>query len=366
MVRMEYWKRGNVFGLSVGLIFTLIFANCASPAVTSWVEGAQGDLVFGVREVEVGETRQQRSHRVEFPFVVVGGEPVLISDLTASVGFTRAHIRADWDASFSGEYWPLSCEIPAGSKGVIVADFDSNHFVGSMQSTVAVRGNFASSEIQLKASAFVLEEFSNDPTTVNFGEPSMAELSQGPLRRVVRVVCREPFNILRWKDIPPGLRIEELGEAELLEDGRMARSFDVYLLHGFGEGPLHSDLKAETDVGVDLHLPVSANILGNIQYQPFRRMSFGLLPHGESRTRRLSIKSTSGTIPEPHFEILGEPAVIMTAQLVVIKPGREYQLTIQTDPTAAAGKYHGTLRITFPEDSALASKEFFVNARVRE
>ncbi len=326
---------------------------------------SRSDLQIEKYEIDLGNVFQQHSSDLEVPFVVVGPDPIVITETETSCGCTHAGIRPDWDPSFEGELWPMNREIPAGAKGTIVATFDANRYERVKASTITIRGNFTSSKVVLQVTAFVQRIFSLLPEQVRFEKLAIAQLSNTEVHREIRVTGMEPFEVIRWKRITPGLKVEEIGDAETLKDGRMARTFRVSATNTLPEGRLSSSLIAETSLGIDLEFLVNGHVLGAIQYVPSESLSFGIFDQGQSRSRTVKLESNGMEIPEPQFEVLGDARGVMSAELLATQVGKLYEIKINIGDTTAAGSYNGILRISFPEASGLQKKDIIMRARIR-
>jgi hypothetical protein len=337
----------------------------ADSAVASQLPSSRSDLQVDSHDIDLGNVFQQHSYDVEFPFVVNGPDPIIISEIDSSCGCTKPAIRPDWDPDFEGEFWPLNREIPAGAKGAIVAIFDANRYERIKASTLTVRGNFMSKKVVLNVKAFVQPVFELTPKQITFGELHISLLNNAEASREIKVTGMAEFEIVRWRKVTPGIKVEEIGEANKLEDGRMERRFKVTASSTLPEGRLASSLIAETSLGTDLELLLNGNVLGAIKFAPQRRIAFGIFDQGQSRTRTVKMESMGLEIPEPQVEVLGDAADVMTAVVNATQVGKLYEIKISIGDTAPAGSYNGILRISFPEASGLQKKEIVLNARIR-
>jgi hypothetical protein len=342
-----------------------VAANADVASANASMAGMQSELVMEFAEKDLGNVFQQHSYDLEFPFEVVGSEPIVITEIDTSCGCTKAGIRPDWDPDFEGDLWPMNREIPAGAKGTVVAIFDANRYERVKASTITLRGTFAAGVQVLNVTAYVKRIFDLEPDQVRFADLQIAQLDQAEVHREIKVTGMEPFEVLRWKRITPGLLVEELGDGETLTDGRMTRTFRVTATTNLPEGRLSSSLIAETSLGIDLEFLVNGKVLGAIQYAPAQSLSFGIFDQGQARTRTVKLESSGLLIPEPQIELLGDANKVMTGKLVETQAGKLYEIKINISDTAPAGSYNGILRITFPEASGLQRKEIVLRARIR-
>lgn len=328
---------------------------------------SRSDMQMDKYEIDLGTVYQRLSYDLEFPFVVNGPDPIVITEkLDTSCGCTVAYIRPDWDPDFEGDHWPIGKEIPAGARGTVVAVFDGSLYQEEKASTITVRGNFLSNKVTLGVKAFIEPIFKSSPAQVNFKELQLIELSKQEASRDIRVTAMKPFEVLRWVKVTPGIRVEEIGEPEIIEEGRMVRNFRVSATAELPEGRLTSTLIAETDLGENLEFRVAAVALGPVRYAPqTMRLSFGIFDQGPSRSRALKLYSTGLTLPQPSFEVVGAAATVMSAELQVNEEGKQYVIKVTIAEGTPAGRYDGLLRVSYPEGSDIPTKEVVLSALIR-
>ncbi len=332
------------------------------------IPGSRSDLVFDFIEKDLGKVYQQHQYDLAFPFVVEGPDPVLLSELDTSCGCTEAKVRPDWDVSVEGQAWPLNKPIPAGSRGAISAVFDASRYRGDKASTITVRGDFLSRKIILGVKADVIPVFVPEPSVVQFGEVLAGSLRQEDPSKTISITAMKDFKIKRWKRVPPGVLIEEVDSAETLDDGRVKRLFKVTAGPDMPEGRMSSSVIAETDLGLDFEFLVNVDVLGAIKYAPATRVAFGVVDHGKAKRRTIKIEATRGAIelPKPSLEFLGAAAKAMRGQVETVVEGKQYVVKITLPKDVAAGSYDGVLRISYPPESGLETKEVLLNARIRQ
>jgi hypothetical protein len=334
-------------------------------AAEAQLPSSRSDLQADSHEMDLGKVFQQHTYEVEFPFVVNGPDPIIISEIDSSCGCTKPGIRPDWAPDFEGEFWPLNREIPAGARGAVVATFDAQRYEQVKASTITVRGNFLSKKAVFSVEAFVQPVFELMPRSVTFGELHIATLNKAEVSREIKVTAMKEFEIVRWRRVTPGITVEEAGEPVMLDDGRMERRFKITAASTLSEGRLASSLIAETTLETDLELLLNGNVLGAIKFAPQRRIAFGIFDQGQSRTRTVKMESMGLEIPEPQVEVLGDAAKVMNTVVKTIQVGKLHEIKISIGDTAPAGSYNGILRISFPEASGLQKKEIVLNARIR-
>ncbi|MDA1259417.1 MAG: DUF1573 domain-containing protein [Planctomycetota bacterium] len=328
-------------------------------------------LRFESDRLELGEIYQFEHQEFEFPFIVDGDESVVITHIEANCGCTDGRIRADWEAK-PGEEAPgyvLGREIPPGARGTVIGTFDSQRYNGIKITTITIRGNMADTPQKLELHVKIRPAFDVKPPQVRFGEV-LAGPGKGPRpTQDIRVVAREPFEVLEWRRLPPGLKIEPIGEgASTGYLNEWARSFRITLGGDAPEGAMQTSAAAATSMGNDLDIMVSAMVVGPIKYTPTNRLAFGFPDQGEERTRTVEIQASMDglEIPAPKIEIEGEAAKFLTSEVEVIEAGRLLRVKVTMPGTTPVGSYSGALKLIYPADSGIASRDFVISARVRE
>jgi len=330
--------------------------------------GSRSDLVFDALEVDLGGVYQHHTYPLEFPFVVDGPDPVLLTELDTSCGCTEAFTRPDWDLEVEGEKWPLNKEIPAGARGAIAATFDAGRYKDEKASTITVRGNFLSRRITLGVKANITPVFEMEPRIVQFGDILSGTLREENPTREVRVTAMKDFRITRWKRTPPGVLIKKKDVSEVMEDGRVVHTFIVTAGPDMQEGRMASSFIGETDLGIELEFMVNASVLGAVKYAPATRVAFGIFDQGTAKHRTIKIESTQGAIklPAPRLEVVGDAADVILAELETVTAEQHYTVRLTIPEEAPFGSYNGVLRIIYPDGSGIAQKEVMLNARIRK
>ena len=259
-------------------------------------------------------------------------------------------------------------EIPAGAHGAVIGTFDSARRSDLKITTITLRGNMANTPQKLEIQIHIRPVFDVKPQ-VRFGEV-LAGPTPGPRpSQEVRVVAREPFEILEWRRMPAGLKIEPIGEGSSTGYAKeWARSYRVTLGTDVLEGNLQTSAIAATSIGLDLEIMVSAQVLGPVKYTPSNRLAFGFPDFGEERTRTVEIQSSMDGIqlPTPTVEISGDSAPYLSSEVEVLEAGRLLRVKVTMPGTVPVGSYSGVLKLVYPSDSGIAAREFVISARVRE
>ncbi|MDP7063261.1 MAG: hypothetical protein QF489_10075, partial [Planctomycetota bacterium] len=208
--------------------------------------------------------------------------------------------------------------------------------------------------------------FQVEPAGVNFGELKSTELAKAPVAKQVKVTAMRPFQITGWSRVSPGFLVNEVGKAQILEEGRMSRTYEVIATADLVEGRLNSSILAETDLGEPLEWVVSAHVVGPVKYSPVTaQIAFGVVDKGKVVKRKLAVESSGSVIPEPSFEIVGQAAKIIEAKLETDAEGKKYIIRMATQKDAEAGRYDGLLRVSFPPDANIPTREVILKALIR-
>lgn len=329
---------------------------------------SDSDLKFDFLTLDLGKVYQHHEYEIEFPFTVEGPDDVIVTELDSTCGCTSVKIRPDWDPDFEGDFWPLNRPIPAGAKGTVVGKFESGRYQKEKPTSITVRGNFRSRKIVLSVTAFVIPVFELDNVVLQFGEILSGALREEDPAMKVRVVAMGAFEVKRWKRVPPGVLVTRLEGDKVLADGRIETFFEVTAGADMPVGRISSSVIAETDLGVDLEFLVNASVVGAVKYAPASRVAFGIFDQGKARKRTVKVEATRTglQLPAPRFEIMGDAAKVVKAELVTIEDQQNYEIKLTIGEDAGAGSYNGTLRISYPEGTGLAQKEIVLNARIRQ
>lgn len=341
--------------------------NPASTGIGEIAEGrSRSDMRMQKLEINLGTVFQRMSYDLEFPFDVNGPDPIIIEEIGTSCGCTSARIRPDWDPDFEGEFWPLEQPIPAGAKGAVVAIFDGSLYKEEKASTITIHGNFLSNKVTLGVEAFIEPVFHVEPAGVNFRELQLTDLAKAPVVKQVKVTAMKPFQITRWSRVSPGFLVKEVGEAQILEEGRMSRTYEVIATSDLEEGRLNTSIIAETDLDERLEWVVSAHVVGPVKYSPVTtQIAFGVVNAGKAVKRKLTVESTGPVIPEPTFEIVGNIAKVLEAHLETGVEGKKYVIRMAINKDGAAGRYDGLLRVSFPASANIPTREAILKALIR-
>lgn len=330
-------------------------------------------IVFEVTRVELGDLYQYERRSFEFPFRVEGADPARITVVDANCGCTDARISADWlkaegDDPAAEVRYLLGDEIPAGARGRLIGTFDAERKWGDKLTTITVRGSFDNTPLKLELHTFLRQVFAITPAQVRFGDV-LAGPAGGSPTVDVRLVAKAPFQVEQWRKIPPGVRVEPIGEQTPTgERGEVAQTWRITLCPDAPEGMLQSSAIAATSLGHDLEFMVIANVTGPVRCTPAQRLIFGVWDQGEARDRTLDIESVSPglKLPLPAVVAEGDVAKYLLIEVETVEADRFYRVHATLPADAPVGSHSGVLRLKFPEGSGLPDRQFVVSGRIRE
>ncbi len=315
-------------------------------------------LDFEFDEIDFGTIYQQQEFEVNFPFTVEGPDPVTLLALDPTCGCTDVYLTVN------DKNWELGKPIPAGSKGEVRGMFHSNTYVDLKTSIIHITGDFINVGLRLHLQAFIRRHFKVTPSNLGLGTVSVGQLASAPVKAKFKVTGSEPFKVLRWSQLPRGIEVVEIGEPEMLEDGRQVRHFEVSLNDKNSAGALFQRLQAETSLHKPLTVDVSAQLLGPVQFKP-STLRFGAVNHGLTPRRALQIIATdpAASLPTPKIEFAGSEQY--TWQLTERIPGREWVVRVHFDGDVDPGRFAGQLKVSFPAEVGVAQQVVKVSALVR-
>jgi len=318
-------------------------------------------LNFSKELENLGDIFQNQEIELEFPFVVEGTKPVVVTGIDSSCGCTDAEIEID------GKPYILKDKIPAGTKGVVRGLFKSAQYSNEKASKITIRGNGTQMPKILQVEAFIHPIFEMSPKEARFGDlPSLVFAKENPSIELAVVAAKE-FEIIRWLKMPDGITVEDTGRKEMHTDGvRQLRWFKVSLGSAIGTGHVYQSAIAETSLERNLEFVVQVNVFGPVRYEPDQRITFGLMDFGQSRSRRINVRTALPKLElkKPKLEIIGPD--LFTPELVVKEDGSFFVFRVHVGADAPIGHHNAVLRCTWDKESGLETKEWNVKAIVRE
>lgn len=315
---------------------------------------------FEIADSDLGILYQEEETEIRFPFVIDGPDPVTITALDPSCGCSEVHLEVE------GEVYPLNTPIKAGAKGAVVGTFNSANYLNTKTSTIRLLGNATNLPLALNLKAFIRRHFEISPSAVRFGQLLTRDLQQQTVSRKVKITAREAFEITDWKQVPVGIQVQEVeGSAVTLDDGRQSKEFEITLTGDMPAGALMRAVQASTSLGKDLEIHVTASVVGPVRYLPEEFLKFGAVEKGTVAKRQFKILATdpSFQLPTPQLEFLGPDH--FQYKLVEKDPGKEWVVRFELSADTPIGRHGGRLRISYPAEAQLPSREIKVSAMVR-
>lgn len=312
--------------------------------------------------LDLGEIRQQE-YPLEFAFQVEGGAPIVVHELLSSCGCTEARLEID------GQPYVFGSPLPGGTRGRLLGVFDARKYRNEKNTSLRLVGDQANGPVEVRVLSQIKPTFLVRPPALRFGEVAQATVRAGGAAHMVRVQTEEPFEVLRWRELPEWCTVEAAGPAQHdPAKGRYLCEFQVRLAPNAPAGMLFGAAIAETSLQQDLELTIQAAVLGPVQYQPAGRLQFGPVPAGQSRIMVLRVQGAAGVqVPLPQAEIRGGEgaAAAFTASVQELVPGSSYLVEVVLSAEAAAGLQQATLHLRYPEASGLSAHEARVLAAVQ-
>lgn len=115
---------------------------------------------------------------------------------------------------------------------------------------------------------------------------------------------------------------------------------------------------------VPIQIDVFGTISGDLSVEP-AQVSFGIAPKGQAVVRMIALKNNG-----PHdVKVLDVTSSVPTVGVstAIVKPGREYEITVTLNPTAAEGQLRGqlTIRTDDPEQSSVTVPFYAIVGQAR-
>lgn len=351
--------------------------------------GGVGSAVRFERDhLDLGRLHQWDEVPFSMPFRIEGDAPVLLTAVEVSCGCTDVSVVVNGQVVLSAEKKPgtghgaaeddqedpgLLAE--AGGREILIQPGETGEVRGRYQPerrlneqvvAISLRGDMLNSPARAELRAFVLPLFVLDPPRLHFGTQVDDELAAAPVSLELGVRAPRKFELRGWTRVPPGLRVEDLGES--LDAEGAVRKFRFTLEPGTGLGTVESLVVAGTDLGPDLSVLVSWRVVGPVTYAPETRVNFLKVPRGREhvRTVKLLPSKPGRAIPEPRAELTGEVAGLVRVEVerLAEEDGWAVRCVLPADAPAGAGT--GTLRISYPGGAGPADHELSVHVRVEE
>lgn len=359
----------------------LLLAACGDPPAGSALRWEQARL-------DLGTISQWEEREFTLPFRVEGDAPLRVDSLEVSCGCTDVRLVMDGEVVLSAEQahgaaapaageqeQPLTARagdetilLPPGSAGEVRGTYHAENRLREQIVQITLVGSMLNSPARAEVGVRVLPQFTVEPAQAVFGTQVDADLRAAPV--AVEVVARSarPFRFGGWTRVPPGLRIEEVGEGGEAAEHRLRLTLDASAPRGVVE----QMVSGGTSLGRPLEVLVSWRVVGPATYAPEQRVQFVPVPFGEEARRGVRIRPSKpgGELPRPRAEILGAAAAAVSTEVEPLPAEGELPagwlvrciLAAETEP----GVLNGTLRISYPDGADVETHEMTVNVRVQE
>lgn len=315
-----------------------------------------GRLEFEKLEVDLGEIRQHDVLPLEFPFRVVGG-PCVVEEIQASCGCARGELTV------GGKSWPLGEPMPDGAAGAVKIDFKAGLYVGEKHATVTVVLGDEAEPVVLEVRTHILQVFLLEPEMARFGEVPRG----GEARLPVQVTGLEPWEVVRWAKLPPGVEVTEVEATDGAAEGAAkVRRFEVVLRPGATTRGVYGSAVAETSLDKPLAIPVNAQVVGAVRFKPEGNLRYGIVEEGTGADLLLELECLvdSLTLPEPDLRL--DDSEVFSVAAVERRGPERVQIRLRLAPDAPPGRHAATLAVTWSGELARESRKLHVSALVRE
>ncbi len=335
------------------------------PTIRFEKEQSRSALVPEILDLDLGSMFQHQTTELRFPFEVQGDDSVKVTNLLASCGCTDVYLEV------GGESWDLAKPIPGGAQGAVVGTFNSRDYVDRKTSSITLEGNATNFPLRMSLHAMVQPVFSVLPRQAKFAGILSGKLRRNPNpSRKLQVTGFQPFEILRWVDLPDWVRIEDLGETVANPDGGETHTLEILLDPETPEGRYSTIAIGETSLGHQVTFQVYAELYGKVRYFPNRLVGFNLVEQGKDPRRMMRIAASVDWLEVPSPKVSFEPTtehgdlsfdVIFDER----EAGKRWEIIVQLTPEAPLGRQAGNVLVSWPEESGIQSRTFPISALVR-
>ncbi|MBI3757201.1 MAG: DUF1573 domain-containing protein [Deltaproteobacteria bacterium] len=277
--------------------------------------------VFDFGKVEQGE---QVSHT--FHFTNQGGQELRIESVKTSCGCTAAVTSFD--------------VIPPGQEGAISATFDTSRYAGEKTKSISVYSNDPTQPVTtLTLQGEILVEIEVDPPQLYLGRVRRGE-------ETVRSVdifydANKPIAITKIENSSSVVIIQA---DDFEKEGRKGKKLIVTLKKDAPLGRVNDEIKVITtsEKRPSVEIPVFGSIEGDLVVAP-PQVSFGVVRRGDGKAQEVSIKNRAKK-PIHVVKVESSNADII-AELVAIKDGEEYKLTLSAKNESKPGRIQGDVQV---------------------
>jgi hypothetical protein len=271
-----------------------------------------------------------------FRFTNQGGQDLRIESVKTSCGCTAAVISSE--------------VIAPGQEGTISATFDTTRFSGEKAKTVSVYSNDPLQPMAtLTLQGEITVEVEVDPPQLYLGRVRRGEETVRSID--ILYAADKPIMISKVENSSALLTVRA---QDLQKDGKKGQKLIVTLKKEAPLGRLNDEIKVTTtsEKRPFIEIPVFGSIEGDLVVAP-PQVSFGVVRRGVGKSQDVSIKSRAS---KPiHIVNVQSSNADVTSELVTVKDGEEYKLTLSAKSESKAGRIQGDVQIftDHPEEKVL-------------
>jgi Protein of unknown function (DUF1573) len=252
-----------------------------------------------------------------------GGAPLTIGGVQSSCGCTAAQ--------------PTKSHILPDEESDIAVSFDTRGDHGPATRTITVFTNDPKQEqLQLTLRGDVKIQVAANPSLVTFDRVRRGTEQSRQVTLTDEMPDRT-FQIGAVKNSNSDIKVA----SKPLAHGKPGALLTVTLSSQAPAGPI-SDLIKVTTSRTTVEIPVSGDVLGDINVSP-PQVTFGVVPHHGGALRIVQL-TNSGERPVRITGISSNNDSVFAA-VEPLKPGREYEITVQLRPNSPDGLLRGMLAI---------------------
>jgi hypothetical protein len=293
-------------------------------------------IAFHESVFDFGKAEQGTQVNHLFRFTNQGGRDLRIESVKTSCGCTAAVISSE--------------VIAPGQEGTISATFDTARFSGEKAKNISVYSNDPAQPVTtLTLQGEVTVEIEVDPTQLYLGRVRRGEET---IRSVdVLYDASKSIAITKIENSSPMLTVQAQDSEK---DGRKGKKLLVTLKKDAPLGRLNDEIKITTTSvkrpSFEIH--VFGSIEGDLVVAP-PQVSFGVVRLGEGKAQEVSIKSRASK--PVHIVNVQSSNADVTPELITIKDGEEYKLTLSAKSSGKAGRILGEVQVftDHPEEKML-------------
>lgn len=283
-------------------------------------------IAFDVSVFDFGKVEQGAQVNHLFRFTNQGGQDLRIESVKTSCGCTAAVISSE--------------VITPGQEGTISATFDTTRFAGEKAKSISVYSNDpAQSVTTLVLQGEITVEVEADPPQLYLGRVRRGEETTRSVD--VLYAANKPIEIAKVETSSPLFTVQTQA---LERDGRKGKKLIVTLKKDAPLGRVNDEIKVITtsEKRPSIEIPVFGSVEGDLVVAP-PQVSFGVVRRGEGKVQEVSIKSRS---EKPiHVVNIQSSNADVASELVTIKDGEEYKLTLTAKSDSQAGRIQGEVQI---------------------